>query len=44
MGVSELKGTTHFLRDFGEILHGISSHSSPVYRFSVINFPIFNEK
>ena len=37
MGVSEFKGTTHFLRDFGEI-------GKKIFRLSVINFPIFNEK
>ncbi len=34
MDALELNDTTHFLRDFGDIHHGIS----------VINFPIFNEK
>ncbi len=29
MDALELKDTIHFLRDFGDIHHGISSHSSP---------------
>ncbi len=37
MDALELKDTTHFFGDFGDIHHGIS-------RFPVINFPIFNEK
>ncbi len=55
MDALELKDTTHFLGDFGDIHHGIWSHSSPaplsknryrkkISRFSMINFPIFNEK
>ena len=31
MDASELKGTTHFLRDFGDIHHGISCHLSLVH-------------
>ncbi len=44
MDALELKDTTYFVRDFGDIHHGISSHRKKNYRFSVINFPLFNEK
>ncbi len=41
MDTLELKDTNHFLGDFGDIHHGISSHSSPAlldfYRFAIIN-------
>ena len=54
MDALELKDTTHFLRDFGDIHHGYQAihlqhpykgvYKKNIYRFSMINFSIFNEK
>ena len=39
MGVSNLKETIHFLRDLGDVYHGISSHSfQHPYKNSSHNF------